>query len=133
MQIRIAELIVLISVSILVAVILEINKLGMNIEKKIKKPNIVYISDALISALCGLSLSLIVMLVVKNNIIFWIIASILGTFMGKKSFKIICSIFLSFIKIFKQADIDKIINELDEVEDEDKKAIENKTNNNDGS
>ena len=126
MQIRIAELIVLISVSILVAVILEINKLGMNIEKKIKKPNIVYISDAL-------SLSLIVMLVVKNNIIFWIIASILGTFMGKKSFKIICSIFLSFIKIFKQADIDKIINELDEDEDKDKKAIENKTNNNDGS
>ena len=53
--------------------------------------------------------------------------------MGKKSFKIICSIFLSFIKIFKQADIDKIINELDEDEDKDKKAIENKTNNNDGS
>ena len=117
MQIKITELIILTTISIISSIIIETNKLGMNIDKGIKKSNIVYISDAMVSALCGISLSLITMLISKNNLILWIIASIIGTVLSKSSFKIIAKLFLTFLNLFKQADIDKIINDIDKNDD----------------
>lgn len=117
MQIKITELIILTTISIISSIIIETNKLGMNIDKGIKKSNIVYISDAMVSALCGISLSLITMLISKNNLILWIIASIIGTVLGKSSFKIIAKLFLTFLNLFKQADIDKIIKDIDKNND----------------
>ena len=112
MQLTIAKILVIITTAILVAVIIELNKLGVNLDKNISKPNILYISDALLSAVCGILLSLAAMLVTESFIT-WLIASIIGTFMGKQSFKIVMKIFLTTLKVFKETDFENILEDDD--------------------
>lgn len=80
--------------------VLELNKFGKNLEKNIKKPNIVYISSALTSALCGVLTALTGILFTDKYLV-WIILDILGTFMGTKSLIIVLKILslnLNFLK-----------------------------------
>lgn len=92
------------------------NKLGINLDKGIKKPNILYISNALISATCGCLLSLAMMLV-TDNLIVWIMTAMIGTFMGTKSYKFALRVLLLTLDFFKNTDFSKVIDELDGEED----------------
>lgn len=80
--------------------VIELNKFGVNLEKEKKRPNVIYISSALISAICGVLTALTTVLF-NDSIILWVIMDILGTFLGTKSLKIITKIIcinLSFLK-----------------------------------
>lgn len=86
---------------------LELNRFALDLSKKKKKPNVLYISNAFISAICGGVLSL-TFTVVTDNFIIVIIAGILGTFIGVNSFKIVFKIFSIFFEFLKSDEFDEI-------------------------
>lgn len=84
---KITEVLVLIVIAGFTSSIFELNILAKNIENKHRKNNIVYISEALTNAVCGILLSLTFMLI-TDNLIAWIISDIIGSFIGTSSFKL---------------------------------------------
>lgn len=107
-QLKILEVLIIIMVSSITAVILELNIIGSNLEKNIKKHNLVYISNALLASLCGFLLALSSMLV-TDNIIIWIITSVLGAVLGKKTFTIAINFLLFLLKIIKDTDFSNFL------------------------
>lgn len=107
-QLKILEVLIIIMVSSITSVILELNIIGSNLEKHIKKPNLVYISNALLASLCGFLLALSAMLV-TDNIIIWIITSVLGSVLGKKTFTIAINFLLFLLKVIKDTDFSNFL------------------------
>ena len=66
MQLKITQILMMLAIASFVSSISQLNIMGKNIEKKIKKHSIVYISGALMSTVSGLLLSLTFMLFTKN-------------------------------------------------------------------
>src|SRR5574344_635181 len=116
---KITEILILLVTAIITSVILELNIISSNLEKNINKKNLFYISHALTSSICGILLSLVLM-TLNDNIIIWIIGDMIGVFLGKTSFKVVTKFILSFFKFIKETDIDSIIEE-SETEDNDVK------------
>ena len=96
----------------MVAIVKELQILGANLEKKISKPNIVYIADALLNAIFGFMFALTTSLVVEDLPIIWLLGSMIGALLGTKTFKIILWIFLNILKIFQEVDLGKIIDDM---------------------
>lgn len=71
------------------------------------------------TSIFGITMTLTVTLL-SDNMIIWIIASSIGTLLGDNSLKIILKIFLKTLKYFQEADIDKIIEEIDDRNKRDK-------------
>lgn len=131
MQMKITELILSLSIAGMVAIVNELQILGANLEKKISKPNIVYIADALLNAIFGFMFALTTSLVVEDLPIIWLLGSMIGALLGIKTFKIILWIFLNILKIFQEVDLGKIIDDMVDNKDdnnEDNKDKENKNN-----
>ena len=131
MQVKITELILSISIAGMVAIVKELQILGVNLENKISKPNIVYIADALLNAIFGFMFALTTSLVVEDLPIIWLLGSMIGALLGIKTFKIILWIFLNILKIFQEVDLGKIIDDMVDNKDdnnEDNKDKENKNN-----
>ena len=115
----------------MVAIVKELQILGVNLENKISKPNIVYIADALLNAIFGFMFALTTSLVVEDLPIIWLLGSMIGALLGIKTFKIILWIFLNILKIFQEVDLGKIIDDMVDNKDdnnEDNKDKENKNN-----
>lgn len=128
---KITELILSLSIAGMVAIVNELQILGANLEKKISKPNIVYIADALLNAIFGFMFALTTSLVVEDLPIIWLLGSMIGALLGIKTFKIILWIFLNILKIFQEVDLGKIIDDMVDNKDdnnEDNKDKENKNN-----
>ena len=128
---KITELILSISIAGMVAIVKELQILGVNLENKISKPNIVYIADALLNAIFGFMFALTTSLVVEDLPIIWLLGSMIGALLGIKTFKIILWIFLNILKIFKEVDSGKIIDDMVDNKDdnnENNKDKENKNN-----
>lgn len=86
---------------------LELNKFGIDISKKRKKPSVLYISNAFISAICGGVLAL-AFTVITDNFIILIIAGIMGTFVGVNSFKIVFKILTGLFQFLKSDELNDI-------------------------
>ena len=80
---------------------MELNLFVKNLEKGIKKSNLLYISHALVSTVCGVLLGLTGMLFEPDNCILWILMGSIGSFMGKNSLKLILGLLNTNINIFK--------------------------------
>ena len=89
---------------------LEMNKFGIDISKNKKKPNVLYISNAFISAICGGVLAL-AFTCVTTNFIMIIITGILGTFVGINSFKIVFKILMNSFDFMKSEEFTEIFND----------------------
>lgn len=92
--------------------ILELNKFGKDIEKKAKRPTVIYISDAFISVIYSMILTMTCMIVTNNEILMGV-SSLIGTVLGSKSFKFALNILGHNVSFLKEA-IDK------ELKDEEK-------------
>lgn len=84
--------------------VLELNKFGTNLEKGIKRHNIIYISSALTSVLCGMLTALTGILFSKDLVV-WIILDIVGTFLGTKSLVIVLKIINANLTFLKSSNI----------------------------
>ena len=116
MQLKITQILMMLAIASFVSSISQLNIMGKNIEKKIKKPSIVYISGALMSTVSGLLLSLTFMLFTKN-IIIWIIVDICGAIVGENVYKLAFKLVLVSLNLFKNADFGKMIDDLDNNKD----------------
>lgn len=125
---KITEVLVLIVIAGFTSSIFELNILAKNIENKHRKNNIVYISEALTNAVCGILLSLTFMLI-TDNLIAWIISDIIGSFIGTSSFKFSSKILLSAIEFFRNVNIDDIVNDLDKEKEDSSKEDKDSTDN----
>ena len=94
---------VLFLIACFVSLILELDLFVKNLEKGIKKSNLLYISHALVSTVCGVLLGLTGMLFEPDNYILWILMGSIGSFMGKNSLKLILGLLNTNINIFKNA------------------------------
>lgn len=115
---KISELFLLILIACFVSMVLELNKFGVNLEKGIKKPNVIYISSALTSAIFGL-LATLTCILYYNNMIIWIISDIIGTFLGPKSLKIICKALRANLSLLKNSSVtvlDEAVKNLDNID-----------------
>ena len=112
MQLKITQMLMMLAIASFVSSISQLNIMGKNIEKKIKKPSIVYISGALMSTVSGVLLSLTFMLFTKN-IIIWIIVDICGAIVGENVYKLAFKLVLVSLNLFKNADFGKMIDDLD--------------------
>lgn len=112
MQLKLTQILMLLAIASFVSSISQLNVMGKNIEKKIKKPSIVYISGALMSTVSGVLLSLTFMLFTKNMII-WIIVDICGSIVGDNAYKLAFKLVLVSLNLFKNADFGKMIDDLD--------------------
>ena len=112
MQLKMAEVLILILIATIVSIIIELNKLSLDLEKKRKKrkSSISYISDASINVICGISMALALILVTENSII-WILGDIIGCFIGTKTFKIILKIINISVGALKNTDIEDLLDE----------------------
>lgn len=77
------------------------------------KPTIYYLSELLISLICGFALGLTSKAFFKESFEIWLVCSCVGSYLGKKSINLICGIIL--IKLHIPEDIMEDIN--DEIDD----------------
>lgn len=82
---------------------MELERFGKNLEKNIKRPNVIYISHALTSTICGTLLGLAGMLFEPDMYLLWILLGSIGALLGKKSLSILFVILNNNISILKNS------------------------------
>lgn len=99
---------------VVTSISIELNRFGNDIVKKGKKrkPSVLYISNAFISAICGGIMSLSFTLITSNFIIV-LVMGVLGSFLGKNSFKIVFKIIMNSFDFMKSDEFSDIFDDKD--------------------
>lgn len=98
----------------LTSLALQLNKFAKDKDKNCAKYGLVYISDAIVSAISGFLLGLLTLALLPDNHIVWIVAGILGGFLGQKLIPMILKIFLTFFKsTLSSEELQKLVKDLD--------------------
>lgn len=82
--------------SFLVGFTISLNRYAVDKTAKIEKPAVLYISELLLSCVFGVLTGLCVS-VINNSFEILIVASAVGSYLGKKAMNIICKILLSLL------------------------------------
>lgn len=107
MRMVIIEVLITFALSVFTAMVIQIHNFGVDLEKGKKRPTVIYVSEALMSSLCGSVLALCISNI-NENFTVWIIAAIIGSYMGKRSLYLILKLFLSILRLTKEIDIEEL-------------------------
>jgi hypothetical protein len=88
--------------------VLELNKFGVDLEKETKRPNVIYISSALTSAIFGV-LTALACVLISDKLLIWIIMDVVGTYLGPKSLIIILKIVCASISFLKNSNVQDVL------------------------
>lgn len=101
-------------ISFFTALAVSLNKYANDKVHKNVKPTIFYLSEALISLICGFALGMSSKIICKDTFELWLVSSCIGSYLGKKSINLICSIILVRLHVS-----DEIIDNIDKSIDDD--------------